>query len=316
MDIDVRDRMDPEIAAVMGEFRMPAVDTAEQLAAMVRQLPRVVDDSPPPEGVEREERAIPGERGDPDVAIRIFRPTVAPPAPVPAYLWIHGGGYVAGSHDQNQAPLDALVADLGCVAVSVEYRLAPETPYPGPLDDCWSALSYMVDNASDLGIDPARVAIGGASAGGGLAAALALLARDRGVPLTHQHLIYPMIDDRQVTASSQWIVPVWNRDVNRCGWMAYLGDLYGHDHVPAYAAPARAEDLAGLPPAYVHVGTLDGFLHEDVEYAARLLAAGVPTELHVFPGCPHGFDSLAGASSLAREANEIAARALAKVLTP
>jgi triacylglycerol lipase len=177
------------------------------------------------------------------------------------------------------------------------------------------ALSHVIARAPELGVDPSRVAIGGASAGGGLAAALALLARDRGVPLVHQHLIYPMIDDRMTTASSGWGVPVWSPAMNAIGWHAYLGKLAGSDAIPIYAAAARAEDLGGLPPAYVHVGTLDGFLHEDIDYASRLLAARVPTELHVFPVAPHGFDTLAPNSTLGRRARELSTTALAAVHT-
>ena len=173
--------------------------------------------------------------------------------------------------------------------MSVEYRLAPETPYPGPLEDCYAGLRWTFEHASDLGVTPDRIGIAGASAGGGLAAALGLLARDRGeVPVAFQLLECPMIDDRQTTSSSQLDgLPIWSRESNTFGWRAYLGDLYGGD-VPAYAAAARAADLAGLPPALVIVGGADGFRDEDIDYALRLNQAGVPTELHVLPGAPHG----------------------------
>jgi acetyl esterase/lipase len=158
--------------------------------------------------------------------------------------------------------------------------------------------------------------VGGFSAGAGLAAACALRARDAGIPLVHQHLVYPMLDDRQATPSSRWdMLAIWSREMNAFAWRCYLGELSGSDRVPAYAAPARAEDLTGLAPAYIHVGSLDGFLHENVEYAARLAAADVPTELHVFPLVPHAFDVVAPDAPVTRTANALSESALARVLT-
>ena len=174
----------------------------------------------------------------------------------------------------------------------------------------------MHAHARELGIDRSRVGVAGASAGGGLAAALALLARDRGeLPLSFQMLAYPMIDDRQATPSSSWDVPIWSPLNNEFGWRSYLGDLYGRDDVPYVAAPARAEDLSGLPPALVYVGTLDGFCDEDVAYATRLYQAGVATELHLYPGAPHGFDGMAPGSTLSRRCLRDAREWLADALT-
>jgi len=187
--------------------------------------------------------------------------------------------------------------------VSVEYRLAPETPYPGPLEDCYRGLRWTQDHAADIGVDPQRIGVMGVSAGGGLAAALALLARDRAeVPLAFQLLDQPMLDDRQRTPSSRdGDLAVWTRKSNTFGWRSYLGDLYGRDDVPATAAPARATDLSGLPPALVSVGAFDGFRDEDVDYATRLNQAGVPTELHVYPGACHGFNLLAPHAAVSRQ---------------
>jgi acetyl esterase/lipase len=179
---------------------------------------------------------------------------------------------------------------LGIVGVSVEYRLAPETPYPGPLDDCHAALRWTHQHADELGIDPARIGAYGLSAGGGLAAALALLARDRDLPLAFQLLDCPMLDDRQATPSIRAeCLYVWNAQSNEFGWRSYLGDLYGSDDIPPYAAAARATDLTGLPPSCVVVGSIDGFRDEDVDYAQRLNQAGVPCELHVLAGLPHAY---------------------------
>jgi acetyl esterase/lipase len=194
---------------------------------------------------------------------------------------------------------------LGLVGVSVEYRLAPETPYPGPLEDCYAGLKWVFEHADQLGIDRTRIGIGGSSAGAGLAAALALLARELGGPRpTFQLLAYPMLDDRRTTESSTWHdVPTWTPASNEFGWRSYLGDLDGGE-VPFLAAPARAPDLSGLPSALIFVGTLDGFCDEDVLYAMRLYQAGVPTELHVYPGAPHGFDTIAPGTEVARRSRQ------------
>jgi acetyl esterase/lipase len=314
--------IDPEVVAGMladGRFALGErgpLPTLDLLATMRETPPRVPYDPTPPPGVVREELRIPGPAGAPDVPVRIYRRAERAAHDVPGIVWFHGGGYVLGSYDLDQPSLDALVAATGCVALSVDYRLAPETPFPGPVDDCFAALAFLRDAADELGVDAARLAVGGASAGAGLAAACALRARDEGLALVHQHLIYPMIDDRQATPSSRWdLLAVWSREMNAFAWQCYLGDLYGTDDVPAYAAPARAEDLARLAPAYVHVGGLDGFLHEDVDYAARLLAAGVPVELHVLALVPHGFDQVAPDAAVTAAANALSDAALARVLS-
>ncbi|TGD89853.1 alpha/beta hydrolase [Mycolicibacterium sp. CH28] len=220
------------------------------------------------------------------IGVRLYRPAGAAD-PTPALLWIHGGGYVIGTAAQDDALCRRFVERLGITVASVDYRLAPEHPYPTPLEDCYTALAWLADLP---GVDGDRVAIGGASAGGGLAAALALLARDRaGVHPVFQLLVYPMLDDRSVgTHLDDPGHRLWNATSNRFGWTSYLG---GAD--PNVAVPARRTDLAGLPPAWLGVGTLDLFHDEDLDYAARLQAAGVPCEVHVVPGAFHGFDGLA-----------------------
>ncbi len=220
------------------------------------------------------------------VGIRLYRPA-GTAQPTPALLWIHGGGYVLGTAAQDDLLCRRFVADLGITVASVDYRLAPEHPYPAPLEDCYTALEWL---ATLPAVDAEQIAIGGASAGGGLAAALALLARDRdGVKPVFQLLVYPMIDDRSVGAHlNDPGHRLWNATSNQFGWKAYLG---GAD--PMIAAPARRTDLAGLPPAWLGVGTLDLFHDEDLDYAARLQDAGVPCEVHVVPGAFHGFDGIA-----------------------
>jgi acetyl esterase/lipase len=308
--------MDPEVvAAIVADGRFTLGERGPQpsleLLAEMRATPhRVPYDPIPPAGVSREERRV-GE-----VPVRIYRPTERAAGAVAAIVWMHGGGLMAGTYDWDQPDLDRIVAATGCIAVSVDYRLAPETPFPGALDDCFVALEWVRDAAAELGVDAGRIAIGGASAGAGLAAACALRARDAGMPLVHQHLIYPMLDDRQITVSSQWdLLAVWPRELNAFAWQCYLGPLYDSDDVPVYAAPARADDLAGVAPAYIHVGGLDGFVDENLDYAARLLAADVAVELHVLPAVPHGFDQVAPEATVTRTATALSDAALARVLS-
>ncbi len=240
-----------------------------------------------------EDLEIPGPEGAPKVRVTVYTPTSAARA-MPAYVHLHGGAYLMGSPAFAGRENTNLAADQGCLIVSVDYRCAPEDPAPAAIEDSYAALAWIHDNAATLGVDAARVAVGGDSAGGGLAASLALLARDRGkYPVCFQLLIYPMLDDR--TAVSTTVNPnvgefVWNNVSNLFAWGAYLGQAPGSDGVSPYAAAARATDLSGLPPAYIGVGALDLFMQEDIDYAQRLMAAGVPTELHIFPGCFHSFD--------------------------
>jgi len=244
-----------------------------------------------------------------DVPVIVHRPDALPDK-APAILHIHGGGYVIGSAVVSVPSNAATAGTLGCLVVSVDYRLAPETAHPGPVEDCYTALAWMAQNAEALGIDAARIAVSGESAGGGLAAALCLLARDRGGPaVCFQHLIFPMLDDRTTreSAGPQTGEFVWTPESNRFGWSALLGEPAGGQGISPYAAPARATDLSGLPPAFLSVGALDLFLAEDMDYARRLNEAGVPAELHVYPGAFHGF----GIAAEARVSRQSAADSLA-----
>jgi acetyl esterase/lipase len=203
--------------------------------------------------------------------------------------------------------------------VSVEYRLAPETPHPGPVEDCYAGLAWTAKNAAELGIDPARIIVGGGSAGGGLSAATALLARDRGGPaLAGQLLLCPMLDDRNDTPSAIQMagLGVWDRSANEVGWTALLGDARGGPDVSPYAAPARATDLTGLPPTFVDVGSADSFRDEDVAYATRIWQAGGVAELHVWPGGYHGFDGMAPHAAMSKAAVAARANWLGRLLAP
>ena len=257
------------------------------------------------DGISAERLSVPGLPGEPEARLILYRPGEARHAGT-ALLQIHGGGYVLGTAAGSDAGNRALVRELGCVVAAVDYRLAPETPYPGPLNDCYAALAWLHGQAGELGVRRETIGVKGDSAGGGLAAALALLARDRGeYPLAFQHLIYPMIDDRTCVREHPHPFTgefLWTAEDNRFGWQSLLQRPPGGDDTPAYAAPSRATDLAGLPPTFVATGDLDLFLDEDLDYALRLTRAGVPIELHVYPGAYHAFP-LAAEASVSRRAN-------------
>lgn len=293
--------LDREVAAALAALpsMLPPID-AEMLPALRKQRLLGLSEVTLSDQVERRDHTVPGPPGAPDVVLRVHVPRGLS-RPAPCVYSMHGGGYIFGDRSQDDLRFDRWCPQLGFIGVSVEYRLAPETPFPGPLEDCYAGLRWVHAHAEELGVDRSRTGIAGASAGGGLAAALALLARDRGeIPVAFQMLAYPMIDDRQVTASSSWEVPIWSPANNEFGWRSYLGPLYGTEEVPYTAAPSRAADLSGVPPALIFVGTLDGFCDEDVLYAMRLYQSGVPTELHVYPGAPHGFDGFAPSATVSR----------------
>jgi acetyl esterase/lipase len=251
----------------------------------------------PPVPLEVDELLVPGPEGAPEVRVRRYRPAGVEDA-LPALVYFHGGGFVVGSLDLYDADCRRIAAEVGAVVVSVDYRLAPEHPFPAPLEDCYAALVWVAGHAGELGVDPDRIAVGGESAGGGLAAGVALLARDRGGPrLCLQLLGIPELDDRLATESMRTLgaaSPITTIANGEISWDSYLGaGLRGTDQVSPYAAPARATDLAGLPPALVTAYELDALRDEDIAYAQRLLSAGVPTELHVYPGAFHACTWLA-----------------------
>ncbi|HNC94821.1 MAG TPA: alpha/beta hydrolase [Myxococcota bacterium] len=264
-------------------------------------------------GVRMELREIETSGGH--IRLRILRPE-GEEGPLPAVLWIHGGGLVIGFPAQDDGVTSEIVRTLRVVVVAVQYRLAPQHPYPAALDDCAAALRWM--QAQAPGIRPDRIAVAGVSAGGGLAAALCLRARAQDWPMpVFQLLVYPMLDDRTVDrpALATRTVRIWSQESNRFGWSSYLGAARGSAAVPAEAASAREVDLRGLPPAWIGVGTLDLFLDEDVDYATRLRAAGVPCTLVEVPGAYHGFDTVKRSTPVARSFFESQLQALRAALS-
>ncbi|NMO03202.1 alpha/beta hydrolase [Gordonia sp. TBRC 11910] len=261
---------------------------------------------------------VPGPLDAPDVRLRIYRPrAVASPAAV--LYWIHGGGFVLGWVEQDEKMLVNFARTLGIVVVSVQYRLSPRHRAPAALDDAYAGLTWLFAQADARGYDPSRVAIGGASAGGGLAAGLTLMTHDRGeFPQAFQLLVYPMLDDRTTrrTDLDTSSVRVWEPASNVFGWSSFLGDAFGTDDVSPYAAPARRVDLSGLPPTWLGVGTTDLFHDEDVEYARRLTAQGVDCETTIVDGAFHGFDMLFAKRPVAQEFWRSQARALQRALRP
>jgi acetyl esterase/lipase len=310
IDPDSRGPLDALLEVLPGGFNS-IPDIVVRRATLTQILGGI--EVPPNPNVTSEDRVVPGPDGEPDISVRIYRP-VAAAGTRPGIYYIHGGGMVLGNVEGEDAAATSICDLVGAVVVSVEYRLAPEHPHPAPVQDCYAGLAWTARHAEELGIDPARLAIYGGSAGGGLAIGAALLARDRGFPaLCFQMPIYPMIDDRNETASSHEIsdIGIWDRAGNIEAWKWYLGD----GQPDQYAAPTRAENLAGLPPTFIDVGTVDLFRDEDIEFARRLMQAGVPTELHVHPGAYHASENFAAAAELSQRiwAHRIAAlrRALA-----
>lgn len=296
------DQIDPEVRHALDTYpaeRYIAIgEDPPKARAMTEAINREMRAKLPPTDVRIEETTIPGDGCE--IPLAIYQPPA--PAPRGGLLWLHGGGYIVGV-ERDDARCIEFAESIGCAVVSVGYRLAPESTYRESVSDSYATLNWMVDNASELGIDQDRVAIGGGSAGGGLAAGLALYNRDNGgSELAFQLLIYPMIDDRHDTPSGHEVThpTIWNRDVSFKAWKMYLGDEYGSDKVSPYAAAARATDLGGLPPALVTVGAMDLFRDENINYAQGLMAAGVPTDLQVFAGMYHGAEMLAPDAAASR----------------
>ncbi|MEU9989446.1 alpha/beta hydrolase fold domain-containing protein [Streptomyces sp. NPDC048045] len=315
---------DPELGAVLADLGEGAREpfTPENLAARQEQdaaaRPRpTVRDLADGGRFEVAELRVPGPPGAPDVTLVSARPAGVT-GPLPLLYYLHGGGMITGN---AWSVLPRLLREwalpLETAVVSVEYRLAPQARYPGPVEDCYAGLVWAAAHPDALGIDADRIVIGGKSAGGGLAAALSLLARDRRGPApVGQLLLCPMLDDRGDTVSGHQMagLDTWDRTSNATGWQALLGDRYGAADLPPYAAPARATDLSGLPAAYIEVGSAETLRDEGVAYAQAIWQAGGQAELHVWPGAFHGFDTLAPRAALSRDARDARSRWLRRIL--
>jgi len=313
---------DPELAVVLAVIteQIPRDFSLDQIAAMRQPnaaLPPVSDDQLRRDGAfEITERQVPGPAGAPDISLLICQPT-AVTAPAPAIYYIHGGGMIIGDNRTGLPLLLDWAQELGTAVISVEYRLAPETPHPGPVEDCYAGLVWTAAHADELGVDANRIVAAGGSAGGGLTAAVALLARDRGGPaLTAQLLMCPMLDDRNDTPSAVQMagLGIWDHTSNETGWTALLGAARGGPDVSPYAAPARAADLSGLPPAFIDVGSAETFRDEAVSYASRIWQAGGVAELHVWPGGFHGFAGMVPQAAISQEATAAQRNWLRRIL--
>jgi len=312
--------LDPEIAAAlapmagaMAATEPPAVgDVAGRRALWEPVIGAAGTAQPIPADVTTSEHHATADDGA-RVRMRWYAKDGATPGS--AVLFLHGGGYIFGHIDLFDGPVSRYVSASGVPMLSVDYRRAPEHPFPTPLEDAYAALRWLHEHAAELGVDPGRIGVMGDSAGGGMAAALTILARERGGPsIARQILLMPMLDDRTITPDP-YIEPylIWSYEDSRTAWPALLGAAAGGPDVPATAAPARLEDATGLPPAYIEVGQLDVFRDEDLGYAAKLGRAGVPVEFHLHPGAPHEFDSIAFGSDVARRAVADRIRVLASI---
>ena len=301
----MENRVHPDLRGLLST--MPQEDFTREALPVIRKASGAPFGpvSVPDDNVTIRDEFIPGPEGAPDIRVRIYTAGVQK-RDCPGVLYIHGGGYILGTPEMTDGGCRKLASEIGCAVVSVDYRLAPEYPYPAPLEDCYAALVWFSEHAAQLGVDKRRIAVTGASAGGGLTAGLSLLARDRAGPaIAFQAPLCPMLDDTNTTPSSFEFTDkrMWSRAKNLFGWQMYLGGLYGND-VPAYAAAARARDFSGLPPTYTYVGELDLFRDETTEYVSKLLQAGVPTEYHIYPGCFHAFDMFTEIAEISRRAQE------------
>ncbi|GAA4594463.1 alpha/beta hydrolase [Planotetraspora phitsanulokensis] len=300
---------DPELAVALATMAdgVPSALLPEMIPALQSgaALMRPSDDALRRGGAfEIEERTVPGPEGAPGISLLICRPTGVS-GPIPAVYHIHGGGMIMGDNRTGIELVLEMAQELRLAVVSVEYRLAPQHPHPAPVEDCYAGLVWTAEHAEEIGVDRDRIVVGGESAGGGLSAAVVLLARDRGGPVpAGQLLASPMLDDRNDTVSSRQMagLGIWDRTSNDTGWTALLGERRGGPDVSPYAAPARAEDLSGLPPAFIDVGSAETFRDEDVAYATRIWQAGGQAELHVWPGGFHGFDMLVPQAAISQAA--------------
>jgi acetyl esterase/lipase len=308
---DRHPEFDPELIPALKKAQEECGGSSWSQAWMIELRERLKHKTPTLDTLRRGGRIVvdecmaEGPAGAPDVPLLRMR-QAGQLGPAPLLYHIHGGGMVMGCNRDDTEQLADWVESFGCVVIAPEYRLAPENPHPAPLDDCYAGLVWSHRNADTLGVDRDRIVVAGASAGGGIAAGLALMARDgRAVQLLGQLLMCPMLDDRNETPSSYELEGdgIWDRVSNIAGWEALLGGERGTAEVSSHAAPARAGDLSGLPPAFLDVGSVDVLRDEVIDYASRILRAGGSAELHVWPGGFHGFDLFAPNAKLSLAAS-------------
>lgn len=312
LDPETRDGLDLFLAAVPGGFG--AIDDIVQRRAVAAEFLQLTTAGlPPNDQVISQERVITGPPDNPELTVRVYTPARATGVRLPGILMIHGGGMVMGSVAAEHIKAETYCESVNAVIVSTDYRKAPEHPYPAGPDDCYAALNWMVDHADELDIDPTRIAVLGGSAGGNLAISTALRSRDLAGPaIAYLMAPYPMLDERNVTPSSHEItdIGVWDRTTNVEAW-----DWYLNGQAPdAYAAPAHADDLFGLPPTFIDVGTLDAFRDEDIAFVGRLAMAGVPVEFHLYPGAFHASEVFAPAAELSQRITATRIAALRRAL--
>jgi len=303
--VDIESKLCPELQESFKAFPSRPKLTSDQLVMFQEQnqVAMGMMQSETSDKIVISEVKITNDHGNSLMSLRIFKPADMKGV-LPGLLWLHGGGYIVGMPSMDDGLCERFVLEAGCVVVAPDYRLAPQHPYPAAINDCFESLEWMKANANSLGIDGSNIAVGGASAGGGLTAALALMTRDKkGPEISFLMPLYPMINDKCDTVSNQTIdhPKVWSKEINELAWGAYLGDLNSNE-VPVYAAAARETNYNGLPPVYTCVGELDPFRDETIEYISNLTKAGVPTEFQLYPGCFHGFDMLVPNSEIALRA--------------
>lgn len=314
-----RPDLDPELRELLADMPLMSRLSPEVLTQLRRLPSTPVESFLAHRQVDRREVTVPAKDGTP-IPLSVFRPANSDPTTAaPCVYWMHGGGMVMGDrYSQIDIPLEWLDA-FGAVVISVDYRLAPEVTGTTPVDDCYQGLLWVAEHTAELGVDPARIVVAGASAGGGLTAGVTLLARDLGTPaIAAQMLICPMLDHRNTSTSSLQYSGepgVWTREMNEFGWRCVLGDL-ADDEIPAYVSPALADDLTSLPTTYIDTGSAEVFRDEDADYATRIWAAGGQAELHVWAGGFHGFDALYPQARVSATARRTRTEWLARVLTP
>lgn len=314
------EQVDPQLRPALEQNSSLDFNQAGVLEDINRRARSLVGspDLPKDEAVHVYDVYIPRAGDSEALRLRIYKPVQAEES-LPGIYWIHGGGFLFGVPEQDEAQSIRFAKDVGAVVVSVDYRLAPKYPYPAAIDDSYAGLKWFFDNAAALGVDHRRIAVAGASAGGNLCAAVALMARDKGeIRPVFQMPLYPMLDDRMDSPASREVMDmrVWNNVSNVFAWKAYIGDAVGTDKATPYMAPARAENLSGLPPAYICVSTLDPFRDDTIRYAQRLAQAGVPVEFHLYPRAYHAFEAIAKGTAYSERAIDEYVRVLNEALHP